>query len=266
MPFALLQLIANPLTDEFDSTRYLKAGGEVFAFLIACSWILTIVYNPSTIEDNPLKRRIGYNNFCVGFDTAPAKYFAFFLWPLSTYFNIRFAWLEVVTEYSLDEAHTSDTGKRLTVAASAFFILSVLLQTFILVFPPDEGNGVWIHTSFFVQYIVIRLLVVATQFYKNRFDLSSEDEDSITFRQWTWFYLYALVSLLFPLGVFSDFAYYDFYRPEGSTEILIPWYILCVVDYAWFLALATTAKFLPAHHNYRVKSVAKAQMKVVVTE
>merc|ERR1712032_1564692 len=81
----------GPLTEEFDSLRYLKAGSEVFAFLIAGSWLLTYLYNPGTIEDNPLKRRIGYNNLCVGYDTPPAKYFAFFLWPVSTYFNIRFA-------------------------------------------------------------------------------------------------------------------------------------------------------------------------------
>ena len=265
---AILTLIKNPLTNEFDSTLYFKAAGEVFAFLIAGSWVLTILFNPSVIEDNAITRRVGYNNVCVGFDTPPAKYFAFFMWPVVHYFNIRAAWLEIVTEYSLDEARTSNTGKLITVVASGLLVVSVLLQTFILVFPPEEGFAgfyVWLHTGFFVQYMVLRLIFVAAQFFKNRFDASSEDEDSITSGQWTYFYVYMFVTLAYTMGVFCDFYYYDILTPEGS-DVLIPWYYLNALDVLWFVTMAIGTKFLPAHHTYRIKSVAKAQMKELPTE
>jgi len=171
-----------------------------------------------------------------------------------------------VTEYSLEAKHTSDIGKMMTCVASALFVLSVLFQTFILVFPPAEGADTWIHSGFFIQYIIIRLLVIASQFFKNRFDECTEDEDSITSAQWIWFYVFAFASIGIPVGAFSDFYYYDFVTPEGSRDVLIPWYILNAVDLTWFATLATTAKFLPAHHTYRCKSLAKAQLKEVATE
>lgn len=266
MPSAFLSLLKDPLTSEFCSLKYLKAGSEIFAFLIAFSWLLTFIFNHDVIDDNPLKRRIGYNNLCVGFDTPPAKYFAFFLWPVCTYFNMRFAWIEIVTEYSLDEKHTSCTGKAMTVVGSVLFVFSVLLQTFILVFPPAEGADVWIHSGFFIQYIITRLFVIATQFFKHRWDECRTDEESITSGQWTWFCIFTLASIGVPLLAFADFYYYDVYSPEPPKDTLIPWYITNAADLIWFACLGTTAKFLPAHRVYRIKAVAKAQLASVVAQ
>lgn len=253
----LLGLLRNPLTDEFSSTRYLKAGGEIFGLLVASSWVLTFIYNPSVIEKNPLKDRVGYNNVCVGFDTAPAKYVALFLWPLTTYFNLRFAWLEVVTECSLGDQHSSRTGKICTAVASALFAISVLFQPFMLVVAPVDKDSSWLHTGLFVQYILIRVVAVATQFFRNKYDADTSDYDSITTAQWTWFYAFVVASLGLPTLCLADFTYADYYRPEGDMEPLIPWYILNSCDLLWFFCLATTGKFLPCQRKFRAATIAK---------
>jgi len=257
MVLALIGLLTHPLTDEFSSHRYLKAGSEIFGLLVVLSWILTFIYNPSIIEKNPLKDRVGYNNVCVGFDTAPAKYVALFLWPLTTYFNLRFAWLEVVTECSLGDKHSSRTGKICTAVSSAIFAASVLFQPFMLVIAPVDKDTAWIHTGLFIQYILIRTIAVATQFFRNKYDGDTTDYDNISTGSWMWFYAFTTSSLLLPTLCIADFTYADYYRPEGDMEPLIPWYMLNSLDLCWFACLATTNKFLPCQRKFRAAAIAK---------
>ncbi|CAE7172060.1 KIN10 [Symbiodinium pilosum] len=55
---------------------YAAASGELLVIAMVLSWILTYFFAPEIIKDNELKRRVGYNNLCVGWDEAPAKYVA----------------------------------------------------------------------------------------------------------------------------------------------------------------------------------------------
>lgn len=251
---ALIELFKHPFTGEFSSTRYLKAGGEVLAILMVSSWIVTYFYNPDAIASNPLKRRLGYNNFCVGFDTLPARYVAQFLWPLTSYFSIRFAWLETVTELSLDAKYSSCMAKFLTAAGCGLFVVSSLAQPFLLVFPPAEENGgVYVHTVFFIQYVLVRLFVIAVQFFRNSCDGSTDDANHITTGQWRWFYVYTISSIAFPAMVFADYIYFDFYKPATAPEeqILIPWYICNAMDLSWFACLGLSTRFLPNQRSFR---------------
>ncbi|CAJ1457644.1 unnamed protein product [Effrenium voratum] len=59
-------LIMNP-------EEYAAAAGELLVISIIISWILTYFFNYGIIADNQLKRRLGYNNLCVGWDEPPAQ-------------------------------------------------------------------------------------------------------------------------------------------------------------------------------------------------
>ena len=58
-----------------NPTVYYKASGNILGITLVVCWLISMAYNPSVFEDNPLLDRLGYNDFCVGWDTAPARYF-----------------------------------------------------------------------------------------------------------------------------------------------------------------------------------------------
>merc|ERR1719247_2615989 len=84
---------------------YFIAAGELLTATIIISWIISLIAQPispvdptgntTVFEDNALKRRIGYNNLCVGFDTAPAKYVASVCWVFIAYCGFRYGWLDL---------------------------------------------------------------------------------------------------------------------------------------------------------------------------
>jgi hypothetical protein len=46
------------------------------------------LFNPDVVDHNPIKDRVGYNNACVGWDTAPASYFATYVLVLAAYHSV----------------------------------------------------------------------------------------------------------------------------------------------------------------------------------
>merc|ERR1712136_238942 len=70
---------------------YLVAAGELLAFMFAVVWILSIIFNPGVVDSNPIKLKLGYNNFCVGLDTQPAKSPGLILFVVCYFVCIRYA-------------------------------------------------------------------------------------------------------------------------------------------------------------------------------
>ena len=93
-PAAQLARKPFPRSGTVVPERYLEATGECFILMLLVSWILTYLFNPDVIENNPLKSRVGYNNMCVGFDTPPARYAAMPLQVLQAFLTVRYASLD----------------------------------------------------------------------------------------------------------------------------------------------------------------------------
>merc|ERR1711998_772109 len=73
---------------------YLQASFETFLFMLGISWILTCIGNYDVISSNRIKDVFGYNNVCVGFDTAPARYIAQPLMCLQAFYGMRYVTLD----------------------------------------------------------------------------------------------------------------------------------------------------------------------------
>ena len=56
-----------------DPNTFLQGATEILTATMISCWIITLIFNPQVIDDNPLKDRLGYNDFCVGWDVMPAS-------------------------------------------------------------------------------------------------------------------------------------------------------------------------------------------------
>lgn len=71
---AALYLLRNFLNlNAVDPNTYLQAASEIIATTLGFCWVLTAIFNTSAIFDNPLRKRLGYSDLCVGWDTVPAN-------------------------------------------------------------------------------------------------------------------------------------------------------------------------------------------------
>jgi hypothetical protein len=64
--FALISLLSDRTPGIVDPSLYLKASGESVALALIGAWVVTFVYNPDMVANNPIQSRGGYNNTCVG--------------------------------------------------------------------------------------------------------------------------------------------------------------------------------------------------------
>lgn len=118
---------------------------------------------------------------------------------------------------------------RTTVATNGGYAIS--LSLFVLVFVESPFHNHHLHTAFFIQLIIFRLLVVGANFYK----APARTKASNAF-----FVVYAIISLVLPVLYMVDFLWYD-----EVGAVVIPWQIVAAFDYGWFACLALTTKFLP---------------------
>jgi hypothetical protein len=222
----LLVLMQNPYRYSIPPTIYLKAAGEGLFLTLLVSWIITFIFNPSIIRENPLKTRLGYNNLCVGWDSAPAAYIAVVLWIAVGYLGLRFAYMNQL-RFSLDPAPNT-----FGVVANVCYGIGLCVFTLVLVIPPTQS--VWMHSIPFIGYIWARFLIVWALFL--------EDWGTVTARGKIFLYFYAFVSAVLPIIYLSEYAYYAHYGAKSHW----PYQITFGLDYAWFACLALTAKFLPS--------------------
>ncbi len=71
---AALHLFQNSMEPSVsDPNTFLQGATEILTATMISCWIITLIFNPQVIDDNPLKDRLGYNDFCVGWDVMPAS-------------------------------------------------------------------------------------------------------------------------------------------------------------------------------------------------
>lgn len=131
--------------------------GEIFTAVLAVCWLLTAVYSPEVIRHNDLRSAWGYNNVCVGLDTAPARQVGAVAWVFVA--GVTFEYVRVVI--ARQRALRKEGKIRGPPALGRFFAachLSYGLGTavFILCFviPPDKD--LYGHTRPFLAFIATR--------------------------------------------------------------------------------------------------------------
>lgn len=240
VPMMLLRLARDPLQPRLHPEDYLKAAGEMLFFLFAVSWALTLMFNPDLVANNPLKDRIGYNNVCVGFDSAPAVYVAQVLWAPTVYFGIRFAWSSAQRS-ALLKVKRPETRLWLSYLVSALFMASTSGFGLVFILTPDHhADHVWGHSIAFLQYIFARFAVVA---------VSYSESPKVSRASWAFLGAYGLASVVYPALIVIDYVGYD----ATARSPVIPWWITMSVDYLWFACLPLTTLLLPARESIRAE-------------
>ena len=132
-------MLASPHSGIFDATLALMAHHEWVVIMVATGGVLTLATHPETIGNNALFDRLGYDDACVLFDTAPARYLAACIFPIVCYFCLLHVHFKLARISKSDEAHLLN----LSAAERAFIYTSnigfaVAQCSFIIVFmiPP----------------------------------------------------------------------------------------------------------------------------------
>jgi len=207
---------------------YLSAAGESLAFVILQAWVIAYFFSYDNILSNPLKDRLGYNNFCVAWDVAPALYTSGFLFFIPVYLTVRYVLLDV-ERMSLDSS-ISVWRKRLVFILESTYLFSSLALPLLFVVTPDDHPTA--HTLLFSQFIFCRWIGVAAQFIEKPAD--------VVVSSWVFLAVYGIISGALLINLVTTFLQY-----EGVHDPLFPWFIGMTVDLSWFACLPLTAPFLP---------------------
>lgn len=156
--------------------RYLESAGELFILMLVVCWAITAVYSQNIIHRNLLHDRVGYNNLCVGFDTAPARYVALPLFTLMSYCGIRYVLLDSVrANLQKGDKSIGICQYTFTKIANGIYAAFLLFWPMLLVVTPDVDPIA--HTFLFFFMIICSCLVVTANFLEAQKVSRSNPED-----------------------------------------------------------------------------------------
>ena len=130
---------------------------------------------------------------------------------------------------------------RFILATNLLYALSCWIFPLLFLLGPPDGRWGW-HCLCFMQLVVARFLAILGNFL--------EEPGSLTTGQTVFIWVYGALSIAFPTLV--AVAYFIYESQEHSCDEPpcedppLPWWLVMIVDYSWFVCLALTAKFLPA--------------------
>jgi len=224
--------LVGPKQDEQGTVQpetYLVASGELLGFMFVVVWFISLIFNSGVVADNPILAHLGYNNFCVGLDTQPAKSPGLILFMAHFYVSIMYAVLNMQRSF---ERTRMGANSSLQFVWSVTSDLSwiIFLCIFSLVWVINPWFTLYGHTIPFCLFIIARWFTV--------FARMSESPQTTT-RGWLWLAVYTPVSFILPCYYLMSFAHYD-----AHHELMWPWWVGMILDYTWFACLPTTSLFL----------------------
>eukprot|EP00471_Norrisiella_sphaerica_P002730 CAMPEP_0184493340 /NCGR_PEP_ID=MMETSP0113_2-20130426/25743_1 /TAXON_ID=91329 /ORGANISM="Norrisiella sphaerica, Strain BC52" /LENGTH=529 /DNA_ID=CAMNT_0026878563 /DNA_START=130 /DNA_END=1719 /DNA_ORIENTATION=- len=216
--------------------NYMKAGGEALALTFLVTGIISAYVHPDFFDSNPLKDRLGYNNFCVLFDLPPSSYIgatgiAFTVYLVCMYVRLAMRRLR------LEKENLPDWFVNMALAIHYLFGLSMCAFTLVFVIPPTLSA--WGHTGVFVQLIFFRWAAVITSYLQSVYF-----GRTILYRSRVFIVIYTITSVVLPILYFVNFYVYDTEHRTGVDPYLPAW-ITASFDYLWFVCLALTTQMLP---------------------
>jgi len=236
--------LAKPRKDEGDVVQpesYFMASSELLGFLFVVVWLITYANNYGVVNNNPIKDRLGYNNFCVGLDSEPAKNVGEVLFMVCYYSCIR---------YAVTNLQRSFEVRRMGKISAPMFVFSVFsdiqwllsISIFALVWVIDPWMAMYGHTLPFIGFIYVRYVSVLAMMLQ-----SSET----TFKGWVFLVFYCAISAMLPMYYLSSFAYFTITSNDAS-DTLLPWWVGMSMDYAWFGCLPSCSLFTHIDPVYKV--------------
>lgn len=228
--------VFNPLKMEHPESKYSGAGSICFSIMMVTCWLLTWLFRPEQIVDNPIKDRLGYNNWCVGFDTQPANTCGAVFEALIIYFGIRTEWTLIeMASLMHKNQEIGIWAKRMSCAVGLLQISSWALTTMIFAIHPLEFEGaMWVHTGCFLQLVCVMSIRHLNHYLT--FCIRTPLSTGLLL-------VNAFCAYTFGATVIVDFRAFD--RKEAIP--LHPWFVMAV-DYTWF----ATGLMVPAvvRNNY----------------
>eukprot|EP00405_Crypthecodinium_cohnii_P012113 CAMPEP_0206430838 /NCGR_PEP_ID=MMETSP0324_2-20121206/7036_1 /ASSEMBLY_ACC=CAM_ASM_000836 /TAXON_ID=2866 /ORGANISM="Crypthecodinium cohnii, Strain Seligo" /LENGTH=293 /DNA_ID=CAMNT_0053896709 /DNA_START=215 /DNA_END=1096 /DNA_ORIENTATION=+ len=225
-------------------------GAEIFVVVMVISWVLTYFFNPAVLESNPLKDRVGYNNICVGWDTAPARWIAAPIYSSVIVAECRFMQL-CIWRAALTPSMTNFQKWTMRIG---LYLNSFAWFASIGIFSIDAMESPFGHTLSFVQLVVFRYFA---------FLLSLVESDPATHPpgSWVFTFLYGVSSIAFGICAMIQMTTYD---PETKTRGPVPVYVMMFLDYGFFVFMSTTVHFRPkgalVRADYKLATQAEFEM------
>ena len=237
------KLLFNENKDRIVPEHYLVAVTEASFFMLVIGGIFTAVFTPEVFSSNAILDRLGYNNFCIGFDFPPANYIAFPMAMLVVYFAIQFSIYDRLRTNIVKE-RLSNFQAKYSIYTNNLMIIGFTSITFVMIINPMQS--VWLHTIFFINVIVMRALVLHANFLEHPNPVYS-------YKIYT--YLNSLVSFFLPICYVVNYINYDKKIAMGifDFEPLIPTIIVQSLDYLWFVLLGGCGIFVQEAEHIRVK-------------
>merc|ERR1711865_1355415 len=187
---------------------------------------------------NRINDIFAYNNVCVGFDTAPARYVAQPLFALQSFLGVRFGNLDLLRlNLEWNAGRVTQWQFYLSATMDILFMGTMLLWPMLLIITPDSGGfGLNYHFYVYVIFVVIMYCTILAQF-------STAPKHLI---------------LLICFVAFNSYDYARcpsdqvklFYANESHAEFCqqdpaVPVAIMSVLDYGWFILLLFATPLLP---------------------
>jgi len=207
----------------YNPEDFAAAGGELLVFAMLLSWFLTYFFNPSVIESNALKDRVGYNNLCVGWDTAPAKYVAAPIFAVIIFVESRYSQMDH-WRAQLDKSLSPFQKQAVTVAN---FFNAISWFASIGIFSIDAAVWPAGHTASFVQLVVFGYIGFLFNFLETH--PKHHRPGSHLFCAF-----FGVVCVLFGICAIKQMVSYD---PVTMTRGPVPWELMCFLDYAYFACM-----------------------------
>eukprot|EP00929_Paragymnodinium_shiwhaense_P002277 TRINITY_DN102495_c0_g1_i1.p1 TRINITY_DN102495_c0_g1~~TRINITY_DN102495_c0_g1_i1.p1 ORF type:complete len:264 (+),score=52.87 TRINITY_DN102495_c0_g1_i1:107-898(+) len=215
--------------------EYLAAIAELLSTSLVGSGIITWIFNPKQLEDNPIKRMVGFNDPCVVWDAAPALYFAFIIFAPMIFLGFRY-W-QMDSQRALQSPKLTTWQKHSICVVNFMFGMSMCLVMGIFVVTPMDGtlHSMWLHAGFFLQLVIVLMFTMAMNFFEARWN-------GETVEAWRWAGLLLHVVCTLNFGVGAGIGIYT-YKNDG-VPVLNPTYLMCT-DYAWFLSMPVCSVCMP---------------------
>mmetsp|Transcript_48500 Transcript_48500/g.136428 ORF Transcript_48500/g.136428 Transcript_48500/m.136428 type:complete len:263 (-) Transcript_48500:146-934(-) len=229
----IMRSISKPSASvTYNPEDYAAAGGELFVIAMISSWLLTFIFRPEIIVDNPLKDRVGYNNLCVGWDTPPAKYVAAPIFCMIIFLESRYMQLDF-WRAEIDPTIT-EWQKKMVMLANVFNTLSWFGSIGIFVIDAT----VWPagHTASFVQLVVLGYVAFLGNFLET--DTKYHPPGSHLFMV-----IFGVVSVAFGICAMMQMLSFD---PLTKVMGPVPWELMCFLDYGYFTCMALQGSMRPA--------------------
>ena len=219
-----IDLIFKEEPEYIQPEDYLRAAGESLFLMLVIGAIISLIFIPEVYISNPILERMGYNNFCVGFDMAPATYFALPFGILAVYFSMQFNIYDRLRT-KLVEHRIPNWKRNFSIVTNNIYLVSITSLPIMLLVSPMVS--VWIHTLLFLQIISFRALLVLANFFEH---------PNPNFKYKLYVYIYLIVSISLTSFAFINYINFDNSVANGLLDIkpVIPVYIAQSFDYLWF--------------------------------